>query len=90
MLCIEFDICIQFVIPHVISDAGLHAARGVMTTGISDWLCVNPTFGYERDAVENWFLGCEAVFTDSLARCLAVLCLLKAKWKSFEVILHTP
>lgn len=44
MLCIEFDICTQSVIPHVISDAGLHAAKGVVATGVSDGLCVNPTF----------------------------------------------
>lgn len=47
MLCIEFNICTQFVIRYGISAAGLHAAKGV-----SDWLCVNPTFGYERDAVD--------------------------------------
>lgn len=57
---------------HVISGAGLHA-------GISDWFCVNPASGYKRDAVENLFLVCEAGFADSLSRCLAMLCLLKAK-----------
>lgn len=40
MLCIEFDICTQSVIPHVISDA----AKGVVATGVSDGLCINPTF----------------------------------------------
>lgn len=41
------------MIPHVISDAVLHASKGVMTADVSDWLSVNPTFGYERYAVEN-------------------------------------
>ena len=44
------------MIPPVVSDAGLHAAEVVVTAGVCDQLCVNPTFGYERYALENYFL----------------------------------